>query len=194
MLMSKENLQLKLSLFVEEQHRKNPDTCSFIMPKLIHDVPCIQDGSIASCFYPSWSNVDELKKSALSLGESIRSTMNYLNEFHYRLIGTGTSGVLMGTQISWLFKQHYLHIRKPNEVSHSNTFWPKGEPLVIVDDDITSGDTVIRLLKEAKVNSAIRDIKCIAVANHCPSGVRRICKFLKDDKINSSIYILTGIG
>lgn len=88
------------------------------------------------------------------------------------LIGTGSSGAIVGSYIAMTNGYEYRHVRKQGVSSHGKSdmgiIYKEGMKVVIVDDFMSSGQTLNRIHKEIKhvLENSNKEVDCL-----CISGV-----------------------
>jgi phosphoribosylpyrophosphate synthetase len=108
--------------------------------------------------YPVINNRSVLKENSLSILRIVNQRFSGTN---VRFVGMGTSGAMILTSIATINQRHrdgYSLIKKPNEQSHRGIIetdheslsFETGMPVIVVDDRIASGQTMINIALRLK--------------------------------------------
>lgn len=114
------------------------------------------------------TNYHEMILSHDERQKCVASCIKHLKQFppEVGLVFTGLSGILVGILVATETRRPFAIVRKENESSHGlpvegHTF----SKYVIIDDFISSGNTIDRILEEVKNHLRA---KCIGVILHNP--------------------------
>ena len=113
--------------------------------------------------YPIGSDVESVKKITQSYKRGFKS-LKYPKGSKFNLWCRGNSGSMLAIAFALLLPQYrweIFHVKKPGEESHSSYLCPKDGDNVVIDDFISSGETVEAILE--KIDSYSKTPKILIV-------------------------------
>lgn len=110
---------------------------------------------------------------------NIKRALDSRQREYASIVVTGLSGIIPGAIVAHHYKKHLVVLRKGGESSHGNLWeghagWSK-KPFILLDDFISSGTTIERLLEKTK-NVTNRDPEFVLLYGtytNTPYGMKR---------------------
>lgn len=88
-----------------------------------------------------------------AVDKCLRALAPIKNDFN-GIVVTGLSGITIGSIVAYFMDKTLTIIRKPHEECHGNTVeGPIPRKYIILDDFISSGDTIIRIMSQLKTTA-----------------------------------------
>jgi len=118
--------------------------------------------------YPIGSDIDSVKKITQSYKRGFKA-LKYPKGSKFNLWCRGNSGSMLAIAFALLLPQYkweIFHVKKPGEQSHSSFLVPGIGDNVIIDDFISSGETVDAILEKIKFHSKTPKILIVMGMSH----------------------------